>query len=397
MNNSKGLKVFFIACVTILVGFAGGFYFGNGSFELNQYTQASESLDMRPFWKVFNTLQEKHVSPNSSEKIDETELLYGAISGMVDAFGDSYTVFFTPEEKKQFNESIEGVFEGVGMEIGMQDSSLVVVAPLKGSPAERSGVEKGDIIVSVDGVDAYGMKIEEAVALIRGPKGTDVVLHVLKKDSTQPIKITITRDTINVPTLDTEIIDDVFIISFYSFGNTATREFKTAMNQFSRSGLDKLILDMRGNPGGYLDASVDIAGLFLPNGKAIVIEDFGPNTNQKILRSKGGTIWNTNNNMVVLIDEGSASASEIVAGALQEHGIAQLVGTQSFGKGSVQQLIDITSETALKFTIAQWLTPNGKSISDGGLTPDIEVEFDSQLYKEKQIDTQLQKALELLQ
>ena len=398
MNSSMRMKIFFISCLTILIGFVGGFYVGNdSSFGLNRYTQASESVDMRPFWKVWNMLKEKHVSPTSSEQVSDEELLFGAISGMVEAFGDPYTVFLPPAAKTKFNESIEGVFEGVGMEMGIQDSNLVVVAPLRGSPAERSGIEKGDIIISVDGVDAYNMKIEEAVARIRGPKGTEVNLRVLKKDSTQPVEISIFRDTIVVPTLETKIIGDVFVISFYTFGNNATREFREAMQRFSRSGLSKLILDMRGNPGGYLDAAIDISGLFLPSGRTIVIEDFGPNVNQKIIRSRGGTIWNPNNNrMIILIDEGSASASEIVAGALREHGVAQLVGARSFGKGSVQQLIDITPSTALKFTIARWLTPDGVSISDGGIAPDIEVEFDSVLYREKQIDTQLQKALELL-
>jgi carboxyl-terminal processing protease len=395
MNSKLRIKIFIFACITIFTGFVTGFYFGNGTFSLNKSTQASESMDLKTFWKVFNLLDERHVS-STTTPISNIDKLYGAISGLVDSYGDPYTVFLTPEQKIKFDESIEGVFDGVGMEIGIQESYLVVVAPLKNSPAEKAGIEKGDIIVSIDGVDSYNMAVEEAISRIRGKKGTEVTLKVLKKDSRTPIDIKIIRDTILVPILDTKIIDDVFIIQLYSFGNGATQQFKNAMQEFSRSGKTKLILDMRGNPGGFLDAAVDIASWFLPAGKTVVIEDFGQSSSQKILRSKGLSNWNTQNNMIILIDEGSASASEIVAGALQEHDIAQLVGEQSFGKGSVQQLIDITPDTALKVTIAQWLTPNGVSISNGGLTPDIKVEFDSELFKKENKDTQLLKALELL-
>lgn len=395
MNSSLRAKIFIFACITVFIGFGAGFYFGNGTFSINKSTQASESLDMRTFWKVLSILEEKHVS-STSTPISDVDKLYGAISGLVDSYNDPYTVFLTPEEKTKFDESIEGVFEGVGMEIAIQDSYLTVVAPLKNSPAEKSGIEKGDIIVSIDGVEAYNMKVEEAVSRIRGTKGTQVTISVLKNKTRENVEIKITRDTISVPVLETKVIGDVFVIQLYSFGTGATEQFKKAMQEFTKSNKKKLILDMRGNPGGFLDAAVDISSLFLPAGKTVVIEDFRSDSEQKIMRSKGGSSWDTNNNMIILIDKGSASASEIVAGALQEHNIAQLVGEKSFGKGSVQQLIDITSTTALKVTIAQWLTPNGVSISDGGLTPNIEVEFDSELFKAEGKDTQLLKALELL-
>jgi carboxyl-terminal processing protease len=283
------------------------------------------------------------------------------------------------------------------MEVGIRDEVLTVVSPLKNSPAEKAGIEKGDIIVSIDGKDSLNMKVEEAVSLIRGPRGTTVSIKLLKKDAKEPVEIKVVRDKIIVPTLETEMINDVFVIKLYSFGANARVEFKDAMLQFAKSKKNKLILDMRGNPGGYLDAAVDISSWFLPSGKTIVAEDFGGKQEQKLFRSKGYTLVDLSKlKMVVLIDEGSASASEIVAGALSEHNVAELVGTKSFGKGSVQELIDITKDTALKVTIARWLTPNGNSISAGGLTPDVEVKFDAELFKKHDKDTQLQKALELL-
>jgi carboxyl-terminal processing protease len=283
------------------------------------------------------------------------------------------------------------------MEIGIKDDYLTVVAPLKNSPAQKAGIEKGDIILKIGEKESANMKIEEAVSYIRGPKGSVVVLSVLKKDTTKPVEIKITRDKILIPTIETEVIEDVFVIRLYSFGASATSDFKGAIQQFSQTKKNKLVLDMRGNPGGYLDAAVDISSWFLPAGKTVVTEDFGSSTTPKIFRSKGYNLLNISKlKMVVLIDEGSASASEIVAGALKEHGVAQLVGVKSFGKGSVQELIEITPETALKVTIARWLTPNGNSISAGGLIPDTEVKFDVELFKKYQKDSQLLKAIELL-
>jgi carboxyl-terminal processing protease len=395
MNFKLKKHFFVIAGITVVLSFGAGFCVGNGSIYFRS-TQASEKVDMAPFWRAWNIIDEKYVSASTTKSVSDADRLYGAIGGMVDALGDPYTVFLTPKQKSQFDESIEGVFEGVGMEVGIQEEHLTVVSPLKNSPAEKAGIEKGDIILAIDGTDSTNMKVEEAVSLIRGPKGTVVTLSLLKKNTNKPTEIKVTRDKILVPTLDVEIVGDVFIIKLYSFGTNAQSEFKTAIQDFAKSKKHKLILDMRGNPGGYLDAAVDISSWFLPTGKTVVTEDFGINITPKIFRSKGYTLLENKLDMVVLIDEGSASASEIVAGALQDHGVAKLVGSKSFGKGSVQELIDITPETALKVTIARWLTPNGKSISLEGLKPDVEVKFDPELFKKSQKDTQLIKALELL-
>jgi carboxyl-terminal processing protease len=396
MNSKLRGQIFSGIFATVLIGFGAGYFAGNHSFPFSTRTQAGEQADLTAFWKVWNALNEKYVSASTTQNISDEEKIYGAISGLVDSVGDPYTVFFTPEEKEDFDESITGTFSGVGMEVGIQDGYLTVVAPLKGSPSEKAGVEPGDKILSIDGESAEGLQVDEAVSVIRGPKGTVVTLEVLRKDESAPREIKITRDTIVVPTIETETIGDVFVIRLYTFGTGATSEFRNALRQFVTSKKTNLVLDLRGNPGGYLDAAVDISSWFLPAGKVVVSEDFGPDSDPKVFRSKGYNVFRSNLRMVVLINEGSASASEIVAGALQEHGVAKLVGEKSFGKGSVQELIDITPTTALKVTVARWLTPNGTSISNGGLMPDVEVEFDAELFKEKEVDNQLQKALELL-
>lgn len=395
MNSKIRTQLVIGSFVGILLSFGAGFYVGNGTISFAR-TQASEEIDMSAFWKAWDVLNKKYVSASTTQVVTDQEKIYGAISGLVASVGDPYTVFFSPEEKTKFDETIEGVFEGVGMEVGIQEGKLTVVAPLKNSPAQKAGIEKGDLIVAIDEVASISMKVEDAVSRIRGPKGTSVKLSLLKKDAEKPVDIVVARDKIIVPTLETEIIGDVFVIKLYTFGANATVEFRNAMQQFVKSKKQNLIIDMRGNPGGYLDAAVDISSYFLPTGKVVVTEDFGPDTTPKVFRSRGYTVLPSVPKTVVLIDEGSASASEILAGALKEHGVAQLVGAKSFGKGSVQELVDITKDTAIKVTIARWLTPNGTSISAGGLTPDVEVKFDVELFKKYEKDTQLQKALELL-
>ncbi len=396
MNSKLRGQIFVGIFATVLIGFGAGYFAGNHSFPFSARTQASEQADLTAFWKVWNELNEKFVSASSTQVISDEEKIYGAISGLVDSVGDPYTVFFTPELKKDFDDSINGTFSGVGMEVAIQDDFLTVVAPLKGSPSEKAGMLPGDKIVTIDGTDTQGMSVEEAVTIIRGEKGTIVTLEIIRDGEAALKEVKITRDTIVVPTIETETIGDVFVIRLYTFGTGATSEFRGALRQFVTSKKSKLVLDLRGNPGGYLDASVDIASWFLPAGKVVVSEDFGSGEEAKVFRSKGYNIFKSDLRMVVLINEGSASASEILAGALKEHDVAQLVGEQSFGKGSVQELVDITPTTALKVTIARWLTPNGNSISNGGLTPDHVVDFDTELFKEKKVDNQLQKALELL-
>lgn len=395
MNSKLRTQLFVCMFITVILSFGTGFYFGNGNISFRS-TQASEQVDLTPFWKVWNTLNDKFVSASSTKQFSDTDKMYGAISGLVASMGDPYTAFFTPEEKAKFDETIEGAFDGVGMEVGIQNGFLTVVAPLKDSPAQKAGIESGDIIATIDGKESSNMKVEEAVNLIRGLKRTVVTLGIVKKNASKPVEIKVTRDKINIPTIETEQNGDVFIIKLFSFGATAQSEFKTAIQEFAKTKKNKLILDMRGNPGGYLEAAVDISSWFIPSGKIVVSEDFGGDIEPKVFRSKGYNLFGPNLKMIVLIDEGSASASEIVAGALKEQGVAKLIGAKSFGKGSVQELIDITPDTALKVTIARWLTPDGNSISLKGITPDVGVKFDAEAFKADKKDTQILKALELL-
>jgi carboxyl-terminal processing protease len=388
-----------LGVVLIAVAFISGVYLGYenrpsalkvmGVFGKEEGAPAS--VNFEPFWKTWATLEKKYVSDNGV--VDDQDKIWGAIRGLVAAYGDPYTVFMPPTEAKMFEEDISGNFSGVGMEIGMKEGILTVIAPLKNTPAERAGIRAGDLILKIDDTITNNMTVDEAVRMIRGEKGTRVRLTIVRRGDEEPKEISIIRDTINLPTIDTELRPDgIFVIKLYNFSAISTALFREALREFTTTGSNRLILDLRGNPGGYLDASIEMASFFLPAGKVVVREDFGGNREEGIYRSKGYNIFNKNLRMVILVNEGSASASEILAGALQEHGVAKLVGEQTFGKGSVQELVKITSDTFLKVTIARWLTPNGVNISKEGLTPDYIVEFDPDADE----DPQLQKALELL-
>lgn len=382
---------------------------------INTEDELSSTVDFAPFWKAWRVLDEKFVPTKvststltASATTTVQDRVWGAIGGLTNSLGDPYTVFFPPEESKSFETEISGNFEGVGMELGIKDEVLTVVAPLKGNPAEKAGILAGDKILAIDGQSTINMSIEKAVKLIRGKVGTKVKISIAREGKKEPLEFTLTREVINIPTVDTEIkggklaggndgkmIDGVFIIRLYNFYSLSPNLFREALREFIESDTDKLILDLRGNPGGYLEAAVDMASWFLPLGKIVVSEDFGKNAPAQIYRSKGYNIFNGNLKMAVLVDGGSASASEILAGALKEHGIAKLVGAKTFGKGSVQEVVKITPDTSLKITIARWLTPLGNSISENGLTPEFEVKLtQDDLTKGK--DPQTEKAIEVL-
>jgi carboxyl-terminal processing protease len=364
------------------------------------YANNNEDIDMKPFWEVWKLLDDKYVATSNqsstTKKLTNEDRVWGAIKGMTDSLGDPYTVFLPPEETKDFQENINGNFEGVGMEIGIKEGILTVVAPLKGSPAEASGLKSGDKIITIDDRTAVDLSTDQAVKLIRGKKGTLVKISVIREGESKPLNFEIVRAVINIPTLKTEKREDgIFVISLYNFYAQSRKEFTKALKEFLGAKTDKLILDLRGNPGGYLDISVDMASYFLPLGKPIVREDFGQTKEEKIYRSKGYDIFTDQLKMIILVDNGSASASEILAGALQEHGVAKLVGTKTYGKGSVQELVPVTKDSSLKVTIAKWLTPSGISISEGGLTPDYEIEINEEDIKAEK-DSQMLKAIELL-
>ena len=354
----------------------------------------SEKIDFEPFWKVWNLIDEKFVFGNGTTT--DQERVWGAIEGLTASLGDPYSVFLPPRDAEIFEENIAGNFGGVGIEIGVRDEILTVIAPLKGTPAEKAGILAGDKIIRIDETTTADLSIDEAVELIRGEVGTVVTLAVSRKNENELLEIKVTRAVINIPTIDTEErTGGVFIIKLYNFSGTSPELFRQALRDFVLSNHDKLILDLRGNAGGFLGAAVDIASWFLPAGKVVTVEDYGGRKENEIHRSRGYDIFNENLKMVILVDGGSASASEILAGALSEHGIAPLVGEKTFGKGSVQELLSVTNETSLKLTVAHWKTPHGQLISKGGLTPEYEVKITPEERTDGK-DPQMEKAIEVV-
>jgi carboxyl-terminal processing protease len=360
---------------------------------VNKQSEMPGDVDFSLFWKAWNVINDKYVLAKDVKSQDK---VYGAIQGLAQSLGDPYTVFMPPVEAKSFNTQISGNFDGVGMEVGMKNGVLTVISPLKGNPAEKAGVMKGDVILKIEATSTQNMTVDEAVNFIRGPKGTSVNLTLYRNEKQGPFVVKLIRDTINIPTVDTELRKDgIFVIRLYSFDALSDDLFRQALQKLIDSNSNKLIFDLRGNPGGYLDAAVDMASFFLPEGKVVVREDYGGKKSEDVLTSKGYNVFNKKIRMVILVDGGSASASEILSGALSENGVAKLVGEQTFGKGSVQEVVNLTPDTNLKVTIARWLTPNGISISQKGITPDYIVKM-TQADVDKGLDPQLDKAVQLL-
>ncbi len=403
MRNNANISKGAVYIILILAGFYVGFNVGEGK-SLSRVPALSnteefkpESADFSPFWKVWNILDEKFVATASStDQISNQEKVWGAAQGLASSFKDPYTVFMPPVQAEIFQDDVRGNFEGVGMEVAVKDNALMVIAPLKDTPAYKAGIKAGDVIIKIDDKAIVGFTTERAIAMIRGKKGTPVRFTIMRVGSKQPIEITVVRDTINIPAIKTELKPSgVFVIALYSFSATSPDLFRNALREFINAQTDKLVVDLRGNPGGYLEAAIDMASWFLPLGKKVVEEDFGKKREPIVYKSKGYDVFNDKLKMVILIDGGSASASEILAGALNEQGIAVLVGQKSFGKGSVQELIPITSDTSLKVTVARWLTPKGNSISLSGVIPEFKVELDQEKFKVG-VDTQMKKAEEIL-
>ncbi len=412
--NIKEHRLFKILIIMIIFGL--GFFLGDmGSISAKNN---GSNIEMQTFWKVWDILDKQFVNTKHKDKLGqeiststksefdnlskEERRIYGAIKGMVDSEQDPYTVFFTPEEAKGFETEIKGSFEGVGMEVGKKDGVIVVISPIPGGPAEKAGVHSGDKIIKINNQTTLDMSVDQAVKLIRGQKGTEVNIQIYRDGVDEPLDFKIKRDVIQLPTLD-KVYDKnkrVYTIKIYSFSEQVTDLFKEAMVEFASSDADKLIIDLRGNPGGYLEAAVDISSYFIPSGKVIVSQDYGNKKKTEYLRSLGYTLLNNKKfKTIVLVDGGSASASEIVAGALQDHKVATILGEKTFGKGSVQEYIKVAKNAGLKVTIARWLTPNGNSISVSGLTPDIEIKKDPKTKIEdikNRVDNQYLKAIEIL-
>lgn len=405
IHGVKKSAVIAIAVLVGALGFGGGLLAGSKTYATGTLfgNDAPEGVDFSPVWKAWQVMDEKFVpaavsttSLAAASTTDPTQKrVWGMIEGLAASVDDPYTYFLPPAEQKQFEDDMTGAFEGVGMEIAVRDEILTIISPLKGTPAERAGLRAGDKVLSIAGEDTRGMDISTAVQKIRGPKGSTVTFSIVREGWTEPKDISVVRDVINVPIVTTEKKDGVFIVTLASFTANSPALFRDALREFVDSGLTRLIIDLRGNPGGYLDAAVDMASWFLPTGKVVVVEDYAGNNENVTHRSRGYDIFNDNLRLVILVDKGSASASEILALALKSHGEATLVGKTTFGKGSVQELIEITPDTGLKLTVARWLGPNGEHIPHSGIVPDVEIDrTEDDITAGK--DPQLDKAIEMV-
>jgi len=356
----------------------------------------AEDVDFDLFWEVWEDIRKNfHTQP-----VNEKEMFYGALQGMADALEDPYSLYLEPVNAEEFSDSLKGEFSGIGAEIGVKDDELQIIAPLPDSPAERAGVRARDLIIAIDGEDALYMPVQEAVMKIRGTKGTSVDLTLGRRNSSSDtdgdmefLDVTIVRDTIVVKSA--RLIDQgngIFQIEVRSFNDDAADTFADLVDEALERDAKGLIIDIRNNPGGFLDRAITMTGEWLKGDVVVQQSKQGEITEQ--LRGTGRGILK-GMPTVVLINEGSASASEILAGALQDYGLATVVGMTTFGKGTVQDYIEYYDGSALKITISEWLTPKGRSIDKEGITPDIEVEMTQEDYNADR-DPQLDRALEIL-
>lgn len=351
--------------------------------------QIDKDVNFDLFWQVWSTVKNEYVEKNISDK----DLFYGALEGMVASLKDPYSVFLKPEISKEFSDELSGEFEGIGAEIGIKKDRLTVISPLPGTPAEKSGLKAGDKIYAIDGADTAGMFLDEAVNKIRGKKGTEVTLTVMRDSSKGSKEIKITRDAIKYDSVRWEMKDnDMAYIKVLHYNTDTEEKFSQAVNEVLKKNPEGIILDLRGNPGGFLDAAVKMASVWVEDG--IIVTEKYSDTDKKehdaVGKARLGDI-----KTVVLINGGSASGSEIVAGALKDHGKAVLIGEKTFGKGSVQSLENFEDGSSLKLTVAKWLTPNGTCINEKGVEPDIEIKMTDEDYNNDK-DPQMDKAVEIL-
>jgi carboxyl-terminal processing protease len=342
------------------------------------------------FWQAWQLVHDKYVD----QPVDDTALMRGAIKGMLEALGDQHTSYMDPIQYKDATTTLQGEYEGIGAWVNTDGEYLTISEPMPGSPAEQAGLKPGDQIIAIDGADMTGILPELARQKVLGPKGTTVKLTIKREGTDQPFDVEVTRASITVPSVTSKMLDgNVAYIRLYTFGDTTTSELRKALDTLLAQKPVGLILDLRNNGGGYLQTGIEVASEFIDKG-VIVIEESGDGSRQNYDALPGGKA--TDIPMVVLVNKYSASASEIVAGAIQDHGRGKLVGETSFGKGSVQSWIPLMdNQGAVRITIARWLTPNGRQINKKGLTPDVEVTLtdqDTQANKDPQLD----KAVELL-
>jgi carboxyl-terminal processing protease len=396
-DPTKVLGIIILAICMLAIGFAAGKLI-NIDIESSIRNITSEKPDMNLFWTVWNVMESKFVN---AEEVTDEEKSYGAIKGLVDAFDDPATIFLTPEETESFESTNQGkYFEGIGAELGYEDGYVVVISPLEGSPAKAAGIRPGDTILSVDGEEiSKGDNIYDVVAKIRGEAGTEVTLEVLHKGDLEITEVKITRGEITVPSMTIDFLEgNIAYLELARFTDASYLEWvenweKTTKEMLDR-GSKKLILDLRGNPGGFFDSAVYAADEFLAGEEIISIQENRQGEQDEFKSKKGGDL--TDIEVIILIDAGSASASEILAGALQYHGVAEVVGENSYGKGTAQSIEKFTDGSSLHVTVFKWLLPDETWINrENPIIPDYEVEFSTDDFTEGK-DPQLDKAIELL-
>ncbi len=341
----------------------------------------------QPFWEAWDIVHEQYVDP-----VDDVELMRGAIRGMIEALEDPHSSYMDPDEYRQATIPLEGEYEGIGAWVDPTGEYLTIIAPMPGSPAERAGLKPGDQIIAVDGEDVTGMDGNLVIRKVLGPAGTKVRLSIRREGVPEPFTVEIVRERIIIPSVESRRLDEgVGYVRLFTFGEDTARDLREALRDLLEQNPKGLILDLRGNGGGFLNTAVEVASEFISDG-VVLIERFGDGTEQTY-RSTGRGLA-TEIPLVVLVDGGTASASEIVAGAIQDHGRGLLVGETTFGKGSVQNWVPLSGDNgAVRVTIARWLTPNGRQISGQGLMPDIVVETPEE---PSERDPQLEKAIEVL-
>jgi carboxyl-terminal processing protease len=387
INDKKfNLEKNFIILALALFCLSFGYVLGNNSAsaatnyeqKLEVLKNASVQLDfskLKLLNEVRSIIDTKYFSPKATPTVMTTELLdQGITTGYVNSYNDPYTKYFPPIEAKNFEQNVKGSFGGVGIEVAEKEGYIEVISPIKDGPAYKMGILAGDIIMSADGKDLANMSVEQAVSYIRGEIGTEVVLKVFNKSKKTLKEIKIKRDVIKIPTISGENKNGVYVIHLYNFSENSAQQFREQLILAIDSGNKKLLIDLRGNPGGYLESAVNMASFFIDEGKMVVQEKGNELYGVKEHRAKSLRIIDDTYKIGILIDEGSASASEILAGALQDHGKAKIFGRKSYGKGSVQEYINLENKGALKVTVANWLTPNGRNITSDKIVPDVILE-----------------------
>lgn len=408
--NKDNLKKFFpgvFLMTIILATFLGGFYVGKSNLafadnktkilayseEAKSATKATSTDDLfnvNLYSEVWDNLKQNYVDKNT---IKNKDLFYGSLKGLAQSLNDPYTVFMDPKDSQEFANDLAGTFEGIGAEVGMRNDIITIIAPLDGMPAQKAGVRAGDKVYAIDGKSTLGLTVDEAVKKIRGPKGTKVTLTILRGSGEKPKDIVINRSIIVVKSVKTEMRSDgIYVIKISNFNDDTLSLFNAAVDEVLIKKPKGIILDLRNNPGGYLETAIAIASDWVDAGPIVSEKSDADDFSQYPSNGRGRL---KNFPTVVLMNGGSASASEIVAGALRDYHKATLVGEQTFGKGSVQTLKQLSDGSTLKITIAKWMTPAGDSIHEVGIKPEVEVKY-VQTDIDKNIDPQLNKALEIL-